>query len=186
MTDPLLQMYLLAFMLVTTWLMVFWKQFRKLFNTKLEPTKINDLVKYNRLKRINSWYWAIFSAFGVMTIIYSFAPEFYFLFLPLDMFHHPVINTIGLLILKISVVWIVVAQLNIDKELYKYSRNIESLPAMELVSYSEHMLLSGMLILFVGYFTTITNIMGLLLVITSLIIYVKGFIRKSVNHGVQN
>jgi len=61
-------------------------------------------------------------------------------FLPLDKFHHPLINVMGLLIMKIAIVWFVIAQIHIDKELYKYSRNIESLSDMELVRYSERML----------------------------------------------
>ncbi len=181
MTDPLLQMYLLAFMIVTTWLMVFWKHFRKLFMKNGKATGAESDLQYSRLKRISGWYWIIFSVFGLMTVIYSAVPQLYFLFLPLDFFHHPVINAMGLLILKISVVWIVVAQLNIDKELYKYSRDINSLSAMELVSYSERTLLAGMLVLFVGYFTTITNIIGLLLVIAGFVVYTKGFLKKPVS-----
>lgn len=85
--------------------------------------------------------------------------------------HHPLIDQMGILILKISLVWILIAQLQIDKELYKYSRDIESLSAMELVSYSEKMLLSGMLVLFIGFFTTITNVIGFVLVLTGGIVY---------------
>jgi hypothetical protein len=183
MTDPTLQNYLLAFMIVTTWLMVFWKQFRRFSSSKMETTRVDDMLRYSRLKRISGWYWLIFSAFGLMTIIYSAMPEFYFLFLPLDVFHHPVINTMGLLILIVSVVWIVVAQLHIDKELYKYTRNINSLAAMELVSYAERNLFAGMLILFIGFFTTITNIVGLLLVITGFVVYAKGFFKQAENHN---
>ncbi|UXP31139.1 hypothetical protein N6H18_12350 [Reichenbachiella agarivorans] len=179
MTDPSLQMFLLAFMVVTTWMMVFWAQFRKLISIKVEAKNIEEIARYNRLKRISGWYWLIFSVFGVMTVIYAVAPDFYFLFMPLDMFHHPVINTMGLLILKISIVWIVIAQLDIDKELYKYSRNINSLSAMELVNYTERKLLTGMLVLFVGYFITITNLIGLLLVIVSFVVHANVFSRKS-------
>lgn len=175
MTDPTLQMYLPAFMVIATWLIVFWKQFRKISRIP-EPEPTNEkIVEYNRLKRISMLFWIIFSLFGVMTIIYSLLPEFYYIFLPLDIFHHPLINVIGLLIMKIAIVLIVVAQVHIDKEIYKYSRNIESLSAMELVRYSEKMLLTGMLVLFIGFFTTITNLIGLLLVVIGVIIYLKLF-----------
>lgn len=175
MTDPLLQMYLPIFMLMATWLIVFWKFFRK--GTVLRET-FQDMeieMKYNRLKRVGVVFWLIFCVFGIMTVIYSIVPEFYYLFLPLDMFHHPVINSMGLLIMKIALVWIVIAQIHIDKELYKYSRNIENLSAMELVRYSEKMLLAGMLVLFIGFFTTITNIIGLFLVGFGLAIYFRVF-----------
>src|SRR5690606_34568098 len=99
-----------------------------------------------------------------MTLVYSLVPEYYYIFFPLDTFHHPVINIMGLLIMKIAIIWIVIAQVHIDKELYKYSRNIESLSAIELVRYSERMLLAGKLVLFIGLFITITNIISLILV----------------------
>lgn len=178
MTDPTLQMYLPAFMLVATWLIVFWKQFRKVTRITETSTDTEKILEYNRLKRVSLFFWVIFSVFGVMTVIYSLAPEFYYVFLPLDKFHHPLINVMGLLIMKIAIVWIVIAQIHIDKELYKYSRNIESLSAMELVRYSERMLLTGMLVLFIGFFTTITNIIGLLLVGLGLAIYLKMFFTK--------
>jgi len=175
MTDPTLQMYLPAFMLVATWLIIFWKQFRKVTRIT-EPNATNKkIIEYNRLKRVSGFFWIIFSVFGIMTIIYSVVPEFYYVFIPLDKFHHPLINVMGLLIMKIAIVWIVIAQVHIDKELYKYSRNIESLSAMELVRYSERMLLTGMLVLFIGFFTTITNIIGLVLVALGVAIYLKMF-----------
>jgi hypothetical protein len=110
-----------------------------------------------------------------MSVVYSLVPEFYYVFLPLDKFHHPLINVMGLLIMKIAIIWIVIAQVHIDKELFKYSRNIESLSAMELVRYSERMLLTGMLVLFIVFFTTITNIIGLVLVALGVAIYLRMF-----------
>lgn len=178
MTDPTLQMYLPAFMLVATWLIVFWKQFRKVTKiSELTGTK-EKILEFNRLKRVSGYFWIIFSVFGIMTVIYSVLPELYYLFIPLDTFHHPLINLMGLLIMKIAIVWIVIAQIHIDKELYKYSRNIESLSTMELVRYSERMLLTGMLVFFIGFFTTITNIIGLVLVGLGVTIYLKMFFRN--------
>lgn len=85
----------------------------------------------------------------------------------------------GLLIMLLAIVWIFIAQINIDKELYKFSRDIESLSAMELLHYSERMLLSGMLVLFIGFFTTITNIVGLLLIAFGAVTYISMFVTKS-------
>jgi hypothetical protein len=122
--------------------MVFWKQFRKVSRITESTTYTEKILEYNRLKRMSLLFWLIFSAFGIMTVVYSLTPEFYYVFLPLDKFHHPLINVMGLLIMKIAIVWFVIAQIHIDKELYKYSRNIESLSDMELVRYSERMLLT--------------------------------------------
>lgn len=179
MTDPALQMYIPAFMLVASWLIIFWKQFRKVTRIYDSNPTSHKIVEYDRLRRVSGFYWIIFSLFGLMTIVYTIFPELYFVFLPLDKFHHPLINQIGLLLMKIAIVWIVIAQIHIDKELYKYSRDIESLSAMELVHYSEKMLLTGILVLFVGFFTTITNIIGLILVVIGVTIYLKMFFKNT-------
>ncbi|MEO9476728.1 MAG: hypothetical protein ABJG41_14395 [Cyclobacteriaceae bacterium] len=178
MTDPLLQIYLMSCMVVAMFILVFWGQFRK--RLKLSSYQSPDkLVNYKRIKRVSAIFWIIFSLFGVMVIIYSAAPDLYFLFVPLDVFHHPLINNIGLLITKLSIAWIIVAQIHIDKELFKYSRDIGRLSTMELVSYSEGMLLSGMLVLFLGIFTTITNVVGVILTVLGVLSFIKGKVYKA-------
>ncbi|UZR98939.1 hypothetical protein [Chondrinema litorale] len=175
MTDPDLQIYLPAIMLVACWLTIFWRHFRKITQIAKDIYDVDNILEYNRLKRVSGYFWVIFSVFSFMTIIYSLFPDLYYLFIPLDVFHHPIINSIGLLILKVAIIWILVAQITIDKELYKYSKDIESLSAMELVRYSEQTLLAGMLVFFIGFFTTITNFIGFLLVILGIYIYHKMF-----------
>jgi len=173
MTDPTLQIYIPAYMILAALLIILWQQFRKVRRVSEKSVDIGKRIEYNRLKRGSIYFWLTFFVFGVMTIVYSFAPEFYYVFLPLDMFHHQLINITGLLIMKIAIVWIVIAQILIDKELYKYSRNIESLSAKELVRYSHRMLLTGVLVLFVGFFVTITNIISTVLVGLCVVIYLK-------------
>jgi hypothetical protein len=79
-------MYLPAFMLVATWLIVFWKQFRKVTRITEKSTVTEKIVEYKRLKRVSVLFWLIFSAFGVMTLIYSLTPEFYIVFCHLTSF----------------------------------------------------------------------------------------------------
>ena len=170
-------MHLMSCMVVTMAILLFWGQFRK----KLKITTYespDQQVNYRRIKRVSLVFWLIFSLFGFMVIIYASLPELYFMFLPLDVFHHPFINSIGLLIVNMAIAWIVVAQLHIDKELFKYHRDMESLKAMELVSYSESMLLSGMLIFFLGIFITITNIVGMVLTLLGMVFFFKRRLHK--------
>ncbi|WP_246054357.1 MULTISPECIES: hypothetical protein [Antarcticibacterium] len=174
MPDYNLQIFLPALMLVATSLVIFWKFARNAVKVTSSHS-IEKMTAYDRLKRISGYYWAIFICFIFMTFIYSLAPEYYFIFFPIEKLHHPLINQTGMLILKIAVVWILIAQLQIDKELYKYSRDIESLSAMELIRYSEKRLLSGMLVLFIGLVTTITNLIGFVLVFISCLVYYKIF-----------
>lgn len=172
MTDTLIQMYLMACLVVAVAILLFWGMFRR--RIKLSEAESPDtLTHYQRIKRVSKLFWAIFFAFGLMVVVYSALPDFYFVFLPLDIFHHPWINSIGMLTTKLAIVWIIVAQIHIDKELFKYVRNIESLQTMELIWYSEGMLLSGMLMLFIGILITITNVIGLFLTALATIVYFR-------------
>lgn len=180
MKDQYLQMYLLACVVVSMAILLLWGMARKKLSVN-EPHDPLAFSQYHRIKRVSLWFWLIFSAFILMVVIYSIVPDLYFVFFPLDVFHHPLINNIGILVTKLAIAWIVVAQLHIDKELYKYLRDMESLSAMELLWYSEGKLLAGMLFLFVGISITITNVVGLFLVVTCLIIFIK--IRRSVHRN---
>ncbi|WP_258097326.1 hypothetical protein [Marinoscillum pacificum] len=177
MIDPMLQMYLMANVFVVVVILLFWRVFRRVISIS-SSKHVDEKMGYQRVKRIRSVYWVIFFLFVFMVVVYSVLPDLYFLFFPLDLFHHPLINGIGILIIKLAIVVIIVAQLHIDKELFKYSRNIESLAVMELVYYSERMLLVGMLFFFLGVAITITNIIGLVLTASSGIFYLKTDLHK--------
>ncbi|WPP49104.1 hypothetical protein [Catalinimonas niigatensis] len=178
MVDPILQMQLSAYLIVVLLITLLWQSVRKLTPLKYYGN-VKEVNEYNRIKRVSGIYWGILFLIAMMTFIYVAFPSFYFIFIPLDFFHHPLINLVGLIILKISVLWIVVAQLQIDKELYKHSRNIESMSAMELVRYSEKMLLSGFLVFFVGVFITITNLFAILFALIALFVYANTFESKT-------
>lgn len=96
MPNPKLQVYLMAFMVVVTLIILFWNKLR-LDRFSIKEVARPEMVKeYKLLKRISGYYWLIFSCFGLMTIVYAGLPQFYYLFLPLDAFDLPVINTMGL------------------------------------------------------------------------------------------
>ncbi|MCE3226067.1 MAG: rane protein [Bacteroidetes bacterium] len=174
MNDHSLQTYLPAFLVAFVLITFLWKWMRRFFRMK-EYDDIENKVSYQRFKRIDTIFKIIFFLFCLMIIVYVFVPEFYSIFIPIESCDHPFINSIGLLILKAAFVWIVVAQVSIDKELYKYSRDINSLKAMELVYYSEQMLLGGLAVMFVGMFVTLTNVVGIIIGIVAVIIYLKVF-----------
>jgi len=177
MTDPALQMYLMASMLIATAILFLWGRWR--MRTKQRSSvALAGMAYYKRMQRISKAFLVIFLAFGAMVIVYVAAPGFYFVFLPLDTFHHPLINTIGMLIIKLAIVWIIAAQLHIDKEVFKYYRDIKDLTALELVWYSESLLMTGMLALFIGIFFTITNVIGFILTGLSLVFFFKNRIYK--------
>ncbi|MBP7808453.1 MAG: hypothetical protein KA163_04115 [Bacteroidia bacterium] len=114
-----------------------------------------------------------------MVLIFWLFPEQYYIFIPLDKFDHPVINSMGILLLKVALIWMIVAQLHIDKELYKYSRKSGDLSLMELVHFSEKMFLGGLTVMFVGMFVTITNVVGIVAGLLSVLFYYNVALRRS-------
>jgi len=83
-------------------------------------------------------------------------------------------------LLKAALVWMIVAQLHIDKDLYKYSRNIENLKLMELVYFSEKMFLGGLILMFIGMFVTITNVVGIILGAVAIMFYYRSIYKYKV------
>jgi hypothetical protein len=108
-----------------------------------------------------------------MIVVFSFLPGLYKWLFPIQPLNNPVINLTGFLILKVALVWVVVAQVLLDKELYRYSRNTEDLIAMEMVYANERIVLKGLIIMFIGMFVTLSNLVAVVLVLVALIIYFK-------------
>lgn len=174
MPDTALQIYLPPFLLAFLLITFMWKWVRKIIRSKRYP-EVEITVQYSRIKRIEVFYLLVFVVFAFMVSIYTFNHEHYYLFVPFDAFDHPFINGFGLLVLKIAFIAVVIAQIHIDKELYKYYRDMNDLKAMELVYYSERMLLGGLLLMFIGIFITLTNLISLITAVCSLLIYYKVF-----------
>lgn len=179
MDNEVLRIFLPSFVAIFICITFFWKWFRKAVRAE-QFRDIEKLATYPRLKRINSFYQWILVIFSVMTIIYTFFPDLYYIFVPLDRFDHPIINGAGLLLLKVALIWMVVAQLHIDKELYKYSRKIEDLKLMELVHFSEKMFLGGLTLMFFGMFVTITNVVGIVMGAAAIMFYYRSIYKYKV------
>jgi hypothetical protein len=174
MPDKTLQIYLPSFLFAFLLITFFWKWIRHLLKMNTFPN-IEETTNYKRVKRVDIAYRIIFMVFAIMIMIYTFYPNLYFIFIPLEPFDHPIINSFGLLVLKIAFILVVTAQVHIDKELYKYSRDISNLKAMELVHYSERIMLGGLALMFVGIFVTITNIIAILAALLGLFVYLRVF-----------
>lgn len=172
MTEDVLKLYLPAFIIVFIWVALLWRSFTR-FSGICKNLKSRHINSYSRLKRIYIVYRCIIIVFFVMIVVFSFLPGLYKWLFPIQPLNNPVINLTGFLILKVALVWVVVAQMMLDKELYKYSRDIESLSAMEMVHVNEKILLKGFIVMFIGMFVTLSNLLAVVLVLIALIIYFK-------------
>lgn len=179
MGNDVLKIFLPSFVIIFVCITFFWKSFRKVIRAELFRD-IERVASYSRLKRINFFFKWILLLFCAMTFIYTFVPNLYYVFLPLDKFDHPIINSIGLLLLKVALIWMIVAQLSIDKDLYKYSRKIDDLKLMELVHFSEKMFLGGLTLMFIGMFVALTNVVGIILGIIATFFYYRSIFKYKV------
>jgi len=182
MTEDILKLYLPGFIVVFIWIAFFWRSFRKLSGI-YKNLSADYKINYKRFKRINILYRGILIIFFIMITVFAFIPKLYKWFFPIDQLNHPAINITGFLILKIALIWIVVAQIILDREIYKYSRDIESLAAMETVYSAERTFLRGLIVMFVGMFVTLSNVISFMLVLFAVLFYFKPLLLKHVNNA---
>jgi len=180
MTEEVLKLYLPGFIVVFIWIAFFWRSFRK-FSGIYKNFSAEYKISYNRFKRINILYRGILIIFFIMITVFAFIPKLYKWFFPIDQLNHPAINVTGFLILKIALVWVLVAQIILDREIHKYSRDVQSLAAMEMVYSAEKNFLRGLIVMFIGMFVTLSNVISIMLVIFGVIVYFKPLLLKNIN-----
>ena len=171
MTATALKIFLPGFALVFLWIILFWNSYKK-FGV-IDKLLSNEKQYYNRLKRLHYICLFIMTVFLLMIFLYSLFLKVYNLFLPIDKLDHPVINSIGIIILKFALGWTFISQIMLDKSIYHYSEDIESLSRMERVFEAERNLIKGLLMMFIGVFTTISNIIGIGLCLFAVLFYLS-------------
>lgn len=104
-------------------------------------------------------------------MLYAYFPEYYRITGPIDILDHPVINTIGVLVLKLSLFWMILAQFNIERTIALINSGIDQMTYDKLLSYSAKLILSGMLIMFFGFFITIFSVMAISICIIASVLF---------------
>ncbi|MBX2963705.1 MAG: hypothetical protein KF687_14425 [Cyclobacteriaceae bacterium] len=168
MNRETLEIFLPAFMIVFFGLISFWTKFRKRPKVELHVSKTEV---YKKVHLIDTVFKIMLISSILIVFIYTYFPDYYIIFAPIDFLDHPIINTIGVLILKVSLAWLVIAQLTIDKSAFMIKTGIEVWNHNRLILYSEKLLLSGMLVMFFGFFVTISSIGSILICIIGLLLF---------------
>ncbi|MCM4159039.1 hypothetical protein FHG64_08595 [Antarcticibacterium flavum] len=173
MVDLSLQMFFPTFVCVAIVFILFWKYVKKILPVSKRVPVIEGVKNYRRLHRINSHFWGIFSCFVVQILVYSIAPQFLFIFFPVDHLQHPVILGIGVLLLKFSLGIILIAQIQIDQKLTQITKENDQTILFKSLRRFEGLLISGMMLIFIGFSITIPSLFSLTLVIIGFYIYNK-------------
>ncbi|MBX2956134.1 MAG: hypothetical protein KF846_08255 [Cyclobacteriaceae bacterium] len=159
MTRSALEIFLPAFILVYFGILVLWSRISK---RKRIPVQIATTA-HKQIQWIDSLFRAKLVAVVLIVFVYTYFPDYYRWAGPLDMLDHPVINTIGVLLLKASLVWIIVAQLNIDRSAFMIDHGIGSIKSEKLIVYAEKLILSGLVFMFFGICITISSVLTILI-----------------------
>lgn len=163
-----LEIFLPAFVIVFFGIVAFWAQVRRRKSVRVVSNE-NGIVLW--VRRIDNFFKLMLIGSVVVVFLYSYLPEQYNMLGPIDPLDHPVVNTIGVLVLKLSLIWIVMAQLNIDKSVFMINQGIYEWSHRKLILYSQKLLLSGMVLMFAGLCITISSIGTIVISLVSLILF---------------
>ena len=154
--------------IIFLWLIFFWGSFRWFV---FVGNKAEQCRTYNRKRYLHPVYSFFAAVFLMMMVLYSFFPHVYSIFVPIKKLDHPVINSIGVLIIKISFIWLIISKIILDKRIMLYSKDAGNPSHMMKVHMAEDKTIKGLLLMFIGVFVTISNFAGILLCLASLVFY---------------
>jgi hypothetical protein len=103
--------------------------------------------------------------------VYAYFPDYYYVTGPIVWLDIPLVNTIGVLVLKCSLIWIVMAQFNIERSIALINSGVEQASFNKLLNYSQKLILTGFLIMFLGLFITISSVVAILIFLAAVVLF---------------
>lgn len=161
MNHDTLQIFIPAFMVVFFAIISLWSHVRKNKNVQLTSDHRKRISSEVRL--VDIFFKVLLLISLLLAVTYAFFPQYYYLAGPIEALDVPLVNTIGVITLKVSLIWIVMAQFNIEKTIALLNSGIEEASFSKLVTYSQKLILTGILIMFFGLFITISSVVAILI-----------------------
>jgi hypothetical protein len=165
----MLQIILPAFMFVFLGTVSVWSHIRK--NKTVQLTPAHRKIIKTELRLVDIFFKVLLLLSAALAVVYAYFPEYYYLAGPIDWLDIPVVNITGVLVLKSSLVWIVMAQFNVEKTIALFNSGVEQGSFYKLLSYSQKLILTGMLMMFFGLFITISSIVAIFICITATLLF---------------
>lgn len=173
MNTEILRIYLPAFMMVFLIVVYAWSHFRR-GQLSVTRQRIDGRIS-DEIKIVNGNFRILFVAALALSALYAFLPQHYHFTGPIELMDQPVINVMGLLILNASLVWIVVAQFNVEKTVGMLLSGLELDQKQKLVDNSQRLMLTGMFIMFLGLFITISSAASILICLVAVTQFARLF-----------
>lgn len=165
----MLQIFLPAFMIVFLGTISAWSHVRR--NKSVQLSSFHRKIFKTELKLVDLFFKVLLFISVALAVVYAYFPDYYYLAGPIDWLDIPIVNAIGVLVLKTSLVWIVMAQFNIERTIALFNSGIERGSLHKLLSYSQKLLLTGMLLMFFGLFITISSIVAIFICVTAALLF---------------
>ncbi len=146
-----------------------WSHIRKHKNVRL--THSHRKVLTAELRLVDVFFKILLFLSIVLAVVYAYFPEYYYLSGPIDSLDIPVVNFAGVLVLGTSLIWVVMAQFNVEKTIALLNSGVEKNTFGKLLYYSQKMILTGMLIMFFGLFIAISSVMAILICVTAVVLF---------------
>ena len=169
MTKQALQIFLPAFMLVFVGTVCMWAYFRKRRSVLLTPSQRKVISLELRMLDLFFKILLIFSA--ILAVVYSYFPEYYYVAGPIELLDIPLVNTAGVLVLKSSLVWIVMAQFNLERTIAMLNSGVAQTSFTKLLHHSQKLILTGILIMFFGLFITISSVLTVMILVSAVLLF---------------
>jgi hypothetical protein len=160
---------LLAFAFAFYILTVLWAEVRKCDPRILAVVHAEGQMIQRYAKKGNT-YRLLVMAFTTIVFCYTNYPVIYSTFIPIKALDNTWVNVLGILFLLVSIIWIVIAQVDFDKEMLFYTSADNSIHPQRLTTYSKK-IRAGNLLMFIGLSISLANVLSFMLLAVAFFIY---------------
>jgi hypothetical protein len=164
-----LQIFLPAFMIVFFGVVSLWSHLRKRKRVRFSKDYQNRITP--EVKLVDTFFKVLLLLSIAVALVYAYFPDYYYVTGPIVWLDIPLVNTIGVLVLKCSLIWIVMAQFNIERSIALINSGVEQASFNKLLNYSQKLILTGFLIMFLGLFITISSVVAILIFLAAVVLF---------------
>lgn len=155
--------FIIAFLGVVTWALI----------TKKIPAALHVVSATSAIKKVrlaNLIFSVLLILSLIVIIVYAYAPDYYFLTIPLDSLDKPTINTVGSIILRLSFFWIVMVQFTFVRAA-SFRNSADSQHRADVILYTDKLMHAGTIVMLLGLAVTLSSVLVISLLACSVIAF---------------
>lgn len=173
MLATILQIHLFIYLLIVSWLLIFWQLAKDIRWGIFFHSDDNEHQTIKRIKSARKFYWVLFVLYAVIITVFSFYNNGYSIFIPIESLNHNAVNFCGLIILKLAFIFFVCSHIHINVDHKKITKQVSSHESIQRLLKSERLTLLSKLFMFVGLFVTLSNMASLIITFIAIMVYLR-------------